>query len=83
MKEFELITGKCQNETELINKAKKIIIDLKLKIYSLLLGSKGMICINRNGVIEKLKALTKQVYDVTGAGDTVVSSLAFFLSEKR
>ena len=38
-----------------------------------------MICINRNGVIHKLKALTKQVYDVTGAGDTVVSSLAFSL----
>ena len=40
-----------------------------------------MICINRNGVIHKLKALTKQVYDVTGAGDTVYH-LWLFLSEK-
>ena len=54
MKEFELITGKCQNETELINKAKKIIIDLKIENLLITLGSKGMICINRNGVIEKL-----------------------------
>ena len=81
LKEFELITGKCQNETELINKAKKIIIDLKIENLLITLGSKGMICINRNGVIEKLKALTKQVYDVTGAGDSRIIP-AFFCRKK-
>ena len=83
LKEFELVSGKCQNDKELISKAKKIIKELNIENLLITLGSKGMICINRNGVIDKLNALTKQVYDVTGAGDTVVSSIAFFLSKKK
>jgi len=45
-------------------------------------GEEGMSIFERNGRSLTIPAVARQVYDVTGAGDTVVSTLALALSAK-
>jgi D-beta-D-heptose 7-phosphate kinase/D-beta-D-heptose 1-phosphate adenosyltransferase len=45
-------------------------------------GEEGMSIFERNGQSWTIPAVARQVYDVTGAGDTVVSTLALALSAK-
>jgi rfaE bifunctional protein kinase chain/domain len=44
------------------------------------LGEDGMAVAERNGTIENIPARVREVYDVTGAGDTVVAGLSLALS---
>lgn len=39
-------------------------------------GERGMILVNQYGEYEKIECCSKEVYDVTGAGDTVIAYLA-------
>jgi len=84
LKEFENIVGPCKDHQEIIKKAK--ILSAKLNINSILitLGSKGMILISKNKNPEHIKATSaKEVFDVTGAGDTVIAVLcSTYLSSK-
>ena len=45
-------------------------------------GEEGMSIFERNGHTWTIPAVARQVYDVTGAGDTVISTLALALSVK-
>tara|TARA_Y100000590_G_C15742329_1_gene1020723 strand:- start:2073 stop:3503 length:1431 start_codon:yes stop_codon:yes gene_type:complete len=81
LKEFENIVGECKNNEEIESKAKKLIIDLNLKAILITLGSKGMLLVEKNKKSEHIPAVPKEVYDVTGAGDTVIATLcASFVS---
>lgn len=40
------------------------------------LGYEGMILVDENGLVESVKSTTREVYDVTGAGDTSIAYLA-------
>ncbi len=40
------------------------------------LGAEGMILVNTEGLISKIKSVASEVYDVTGAGDTSIAYLA-------
>jgi D-beta-D-heptose 7-phosphate kinase/D-beta-D-heptose 1-phosphate adenosyltransferase len=59
----------------------KMLID-KLGLEGLLItqGEHGMTVFEKNGKTLKLAASARNVYDVTGAGDTVIASLAVALS---
>ena len=82
LKEFENIVGSCKDHDEIISKAKKL--STKLGIHSILvtLGSDGMILIRKGKKPEHIKATSvNEVFDVTGAGDTVIAVLcAAYLS---
>ena len=43
-------------------------------------GEEGMTLFEKNGEVTHIPALTKEVYDVTGAGDTVISVLTLALT---
>ncbi|MCA9452656.1 MAG: bifunctional hydroxymethylpyrimidine kinase/phosphomethylpyrimidine kinase, partial [Nitrospira sp.] len=45
-------------------------------------GEEGMSIFEKNGQTWTIPAVARQVYDVTGAGDTVISTLALALSAK-
>jgi D-beta-D-heptose 7-phosphate kinase/D-beta-D-heptose 1-phosphate adenosyltransferase len=79
LKEFEEIVGKCSNEHEIISKAKKLNKELKLDALLLTRGEKGMILISKDDIV-KLDAISRDVFDVTGAGDTVIATLAASIS---
>ncbi len=81
-KEASEATGISINDEEsLILAGMKLKNEINLK-YSIITLSEDGIGIFDENKITKLPTLAREVYDVTGAGDTVLASLAFALSAK-
>ncbi|MDY0132239.1 MAG: bifunctional D-glycero-beta-D-manno-heptose-7-phosphate kinase/D-glycero-beta-D-manno-heptose 1-phosphate adenylyltransferase HldE [Desulforegulaceae bacterium] len=78
--EFEAVVGKCNNEKEIVKKGSGLIKELNLNTLLITRGDKGMTLIFGDNEFINIKAKTKEVYDVTGAGDTVVAALASSLA---
>ena len=83
-------TGASLNWSELIHLsgvddartgAKKLIRDLRLKFLLVTMGAKGMLLVRSDGRSFSLPATARQVYDVTGAGDTVLATFALAYAE--
>ena len=80
LKEFEIIMGKSNNKEEFIKKGKMMLSNLSLEYLLVTEGKHGMTLFSNNKV-KHFQALQQDVFDVTGAGDTVISILtACFLS---
>ena len=77
-KEFEDIVGICPTKKSLVDKGEKLRKKLSLKYLLLTQGKKGMILFEENKVTSHI-AHQQDVFDVTGAGDTVISILATYL----
>ena len=76
LNEFENIVGSCQNHKEIIKKAKQLSDKLNINSILVTLGSDGMILVRKNKKAEHIKATSaNEVFDVTGAGDTVIAVL--------
>jgi len=80
MSEFEAIAGPCRNNEELIAKARAIIDEYDL--YALLIsrGANGMTLVCKDADVEHFPTRAREVYDVTGAGDTVIATLGAALA---
>lgn len=76
MSEFEAVVGKCQSEQDMFQKAKQLISDLELSALLLTRSEKGMTLFYPDGSHHHFNAKAHEVYDVTGAGDTVIATLA-------
>ena len=78
--EFERIVGKCDSLEVIVNKAKQLRESLHLKNIIVTLSDKGMLLVNE---LESIHVETEasEVFDVTGAGDTVLAALAVFSSD--
>ncbi len=59
--------------------AEKMIEKLSLKALLITRGEEGMTLLEKNKKVLHLKAVARNVYDVTGAGDTVIATLAVAL----
>ncbi len=80
--EFGLITGQSKNRNQMIAKGKKLKKELGLDALLLTLGKNGMLLFEKNSVLT-FPTSQKEVYDVTGAGDTVISVLAASLASNK
>lgn len=78
--EFEGVVGKCKTESDIIKKGSGLIKELNLTTLLITRGEKGMTLIFNENEYINVPAETKEVYDVTGAGDTVVAALAACIS---
>ena len=78
--EFETVTGEIQSEADLIEKAKKLIADFDIKAVLITRSEQGMSLITNDNNEFHLPAIAKEVADVTGAGDTVIATLAAALA---
>lgn len=76
LSEFEAIVGKCLDENQLIEKAQQLIEHLELGGLLITRGEQGMTLLRDNQQELHLPARAREVFDVTGAGDTVISTLA-------
>ncbi|GJM05271.1 MAG: bifunctional protein HldE [marine bacterium B5-7] len=76
LKELEVVVGDCKTNEILISKAEKLRKNLQLDAILVTRGEKGMTLFREKQQPLHLKAETHEVYDVTGAGDTVIASLA-------
>ena len=80
--EFSMIMGKIKNKKDMIAKGKKLKKDLQLDALLLTLGKNGMVLFSKDSVLT-FPTSQKDVYDVTGAGDTVISVLAAALASNK
>jgi len=80
MTEFEVVVGKVTSEADLIDKALKLIESLDIKAILITRSEHGMSLIRKDKEEFHLPAIAKEVADVTGAGDTVISTLAATLA---
>ncbi|EEX50116.1 bifunctional D-glycero-beta-D-manno-heptose-7-phosphate kinase/D-glycero-beta-D-manno-heptose 1-phosphate adenylyltransferase HldE [Pasteurella dagmatis] len=83
MSEFEAVVGKCNSEEEIIEKGLKLIEDIDLSALLVTRSEKGMTLLRPNQPAFHLATEAKEVFDVTGAGDTVISVLATALADGR
>jgi rfaE bifunctional protein kinase chain/domain len=74
-KEFEQVAGRFQDDTDLERKAAKLVKDLDLGGILVTRGEDGMSLVQRGGQVLHTKARAREVFDVTGAGDTVIAAI--------
>lgn len=78
--EFEAVVGKVTSEADLIAKAQTLIDELSIGALLVTRSENGMSLIRKNQPEFHLPAIAKEVADVTGAGDTVISTIAASLA---
>ncbi len=78
--EFENAVGKCQTEQEVLFKGSKLIEDLNLEALLITRSQDGMTLIQKDIKPIYLATKAKEVFDVTGAGDTVIATVGLMSS---
>lgn len=76
MSEFEAVVGKCETEDQIIERGAALIAELNLECLLVTRSEKGMTLLQKDGSEVHFPARSHEVFDVTGAGDTVISTLA-------
>lgn len=80
LSEFEAVVGACLTEDELISKGQQLRVQLDLQALLITRGEHGMTLLRTDQPAYHLPAQALEVFDVTGAGDTVVAVLAAALA---
>ncbi len=80
MHEFEQVVGECETEQVFEDKARALVEQLQLQALLVTRSEKGMCLIEAGSQVYRLPTNAKEVYDVTGAGDTVISTFAVSLA---
>jgi D-beta-D-heptose 7-phosphate kinase/D-beta-D-heptose 1-phosphate adenosyltransferase len=83
LSEFEAVVGRCTNENELVDKGKALLTELDIEALLVTRGESGMTLLRPDAPELHLPARAKEVFDVTGAGDTVISVLAASIAAKH
>jgi rfaE bifunctional protein kinase chain/domain len=76
--EFSEVAGEWETEEEFVRKAQALREKLKLQALLVTLGEDGMMLFEA-GRVRHEKARAREVYDVSGAGDTVIATLGVML----
>jgi D-beta-D-heptose 7-phosphate kinase/D-beta-D-heptose 1-phosphate adenosyltransferase len=77
--ELQAVVGTCENEEDLIEKGRALLVQYQIPTLLLTRGEAGMTLI-QNDQVQSLPAQAKDVFDVTGAGDTVIAVMALGVS---
>lgn len=80
MSEFEAVVGKVRNNQDLEEKALKLIEKFNLKMLLVTRSEDGMSLVRPGLETVHLPTYAREVYDVTGAGDTVIGTLGTCLA---
>ena len=80
LKEAEAAVGReLRTEADILQAAKEIRAKFQFEAVLITRGKEGMLLLDRKGP-EKISATGREVYDVTGAGDTVSAFLGFMVA---
>ena len=74
--EFEAVAGRCASDQDLVDRARNMMDDLDLDALLVTRSEKGMLLVEAGARPLFLSTQAREVYDVTGAGDTVIATLA-------
>ncbi len=80
MSEFEAIVGHCKNNEDVESRGMKLIADFGLDALLITRSEQGMTLLRTGVDALHLPTQAQEVYDVTGAGDTVIGVLATALA---
>ncbi len=76
LSEFEAVVGHCANEAQLIERGQQLLADFAMDALLVTRGEHGMTLLRPDAPEYHLPARAREVFDVTGAGDTVIAVLA-------
>ncbi len=74
--EFEAVVGACADEDELVQRGERLRRELELEALLITRSEKGVTLLREGHVPLHLPTRAREVFDVTGAGDTVISVLS-------
>ena len=80
--EFEAVVGQCNNEQELVERGDQLLRKFDWQALLVTRGEEGMSLFQRDKPPLHLPTYAREVFDVTGAGDTVIGTLAAALAAK-
>lgn len=78
--EFESVAGLCVTDDDLVERAGAMVDRLNLGALLITRSDKGMLLVEAGEEPVFLSTQVREVYDVTGAGDTVIASIAAVLA---
>lgn len=76
LQELEAIVGPCTTEAELVARGGQLMAELELDALLVTRGEYGMTLLRPGQAELHMPARAREVFDVTGAGDTVIAVLA-------
>ena len=80
MHEFEGVVGHCEDDEDIVTKGQDLMLSLNLQALLITRSERGMTLLQKYLPAIHLPTRAKEVFDVTGAGDTVISVLAAALA---
>ncbi len=83
MSEFEAVVGHCKDEDTIVEKGLALMKEFDFKSLLVTRSEHGMTLLQQDKPALHLPTFAKEVFDVTGAGDTVISVLAASLSSGK
>jgi len=80
LKEFRVVAGEWKSERELTDRAQELRRKLKIEALLVTRGEMGMTLFERGRKLHVPAQMLHEVSDVSGAGDTVIATLAVILA---
>ncbi|MFW2440901.1 MAG: D-glycero-beta-D-manno-heptose-7-phosphate kinase [Arenicellales bacterium] len=78
--EFEDVVGPCPSLENMAVKAAELLKIIEVSYLLVTLSDKGMALFDVNGLVFHQRARAREVFDVSGAGDTVIGTIASMLA---
>ena len=80
LSEFEAVVGLCADDADIEQKGEQLRSELDMQALLITRSERGMTLIRENHKPLHIPTRAQEVYDVTGAGDTVISVMAASLA---
>ncbi len=77
--EFEAVVGPCQSDQDFVEKVDALMLAHDLQALLITRSEQGMTLLQRDQAPLHIAVQARDVFDVTGAGDTVIATLAVAL----
>lgn len=81
--EFEAVVGRCDSQQQLVERGINLLDEMDWNALLVTQGEQGMTLLTKEQEPLHLPTHAREVFDVTGAGDTVISVLAASLAAKK
>lgn len=83
LSEFEAVVGACVDQQQLVERGVNLLHEMDFTALLVTQGEQGMTLLTRDEPPLHLPTHAREVFDVTGAGDTVISVLAASLAARK
>lgn len=83
LSEFEAVVGPCPTEEDIVRKGEALREELSLAALLITRSEKGMTLLEYGKPALHLPTQARNVYDVTGAGDTVISTIGLAVAAQH